>query len=156
MLHRAILVGCLALALASVLMTTMVASVQADATYRTERLALASIGGAPLRSGAVVNIHTNGPRIYALERYLLNGALPRTTYSVHLTGYTSLTCSGDPLLTIQTAELTTNAAGNGMARALFRPADVAGLPKTTYGIRWTVMHDGTPVAETRCTQVTLD
>ena len=37
----------------------------ADQVYHTERLELVPVGGAPLQSGFVVNIHPNGPINFA-------------------------------------------------------------------------------------------
>ncbi len=45
----------------------------ADQVYHTQQIALAPVGGAPLRTGFVVNVHADGPRVFALERYALNG-----------------------------------------------------------------------------------
>ena len=49
------------LVLLSVGLFGMVRSASADGVYQTERLDLLPVDGAPLRSGAVVNIHANGP-----------------------------------------------------------------------------------------------
>ena len=57
-------------------------SAAADAAYHTQHMELEPMGGAPLRSGFVQNIKANGPTIYAHEVYVLNGAAPRTTYTV--------------------------------------------------------------------------
>ena len=54
----------------------------ADSVYHTEKLPLAAVGGAPLRSGFVLNIKANGPTIYAHEIYVLDGAAPGETYTV--------------------------------------------------------------------------
>ena len=50
-------------------------SAAADAVYHSEHMRLSPVGGAPLKSGFVQNIHPNGPNVYARERYVLNGAL---------------------------------------------------------------------------------
>jgi hypothetical protein len=50
-----------------------------DAVYHSHHVALHPVGGAPLRSGFVENIHPNGPQVYAHEVYVLNGAQPDTT-----------------------------------------------------------------------------
>ena len=129
----------------------------ADRVYHTERLALAPVASAPLRSGFVLNAHANGPRIYANERYVLVGAVPDTTYHVTL-----LIFPGDPTCTgvgapIPTAELTTNAAGNGEAQARFLLADVpAELRGTTVGGLWQVSLEGVVVYQTACTAIALD
>lgn len=129
----------------------------ADGTYRTERLALAPVAGAPLRSGFVVNAHSNGPRVYANERYVLNGALPNASYQVALLVFPGdPTCEGEGVA-IPTAELTTNAAGNGEARARFTPADVGpDLAGTTIGGLWQVSLGGAVQYATACTAIALD
>jgi hypothetical protein len=75
----------------------MVRSASADAVYHTERVELEPVGGATLRSGSVVNIHVNGPELYAKEVYQLNGAAANTSYQVFLLAYVgNPTCSGGP------------------------------------------------------------
>jgi len=54
----------------------------ADRVYHSEHLSLAPLGRAPLRSGFVENIKANGPTVYAHEIFVLNGACPRSTYTV--------------------------------------------------------------------------
>ena len=129
----------------------------ADAVYHTERLAFTPVGGAPLRSGFVVNIHANGPQVYARERYVLNGALPNTTYQINLLAHLNdPTCTTLPAI-LPTATLQTNQAGNGTAQVVFSPEDVTGFPKATHCIAWTVMTlNGAVVYRTECTAVTLD
>src|SRR6266542_1717276 len=64
----------------------------ADQDFHTERLpfSLTAEGAAAepphptLRSGHVVDIHANGPQIGALERYVINGARPNSSYDVVL------------------------------------------------------------------------
>jgi hypothetical protein len=131
--------------------------VAADRAYHTERLALEPVAGAPLHSGFVLNAHTNGGVVYANERYVLVGAVPNATYQITLLVFPGdLACSGTGT-PIPTAELATNAAGNGEARARFSPADVpVDLLGTTVGIVWQVSLDGAVAYTTVCTQVTLD
>jgi hypothetical protein len=130
----------------------------ADRTYHTERLELAPVAGAPLRSGFVVNAHTNGPRVYANERYVLNGALPGETYQVTLLVFPGdPNCAGAAAAAFDTAELTTNAAGNGEAQARFLPSDVPpDLRGTTIGGRWQVSLGGEVQYATACTAIALD
>jgi hypothetical protein len=131
--------------------------VAADRAYHTEQLALEPVAGAPLQSGFVVNAHADGGRVYANERYVLAGAEPDVTYQVTL-----LLFPGDPTCAgagtpIPTAELATNAAGNGEAQARFSPADVPpDLRGTTIGGLWQVSLDGAVAYETACTAITLD
>lgn len=134
-----------------------VLSVSADGVYHTERLNLEAVGGTPLRSGSVINIHANGPNIYAREMYELNGALANTSYQVVLNLYLSnTTCSGAADLVLPTAVVTTNISGNGIAAHVFTPEDAAGLKGLTVGAQWQVLNSTTLDYETRCTVITLD
>jgi hypothetical protein len=129
----------------------------ADQVYHTEKLAFEPVGDAPLRDGFVVNIHPNGPQIYAHEIYTLKGAEQNTTYQVFLTAHVlDEDCSEDATFTLEMAALETNAAGNGKASAKFTPGDVEGLRGMTHGILWTVTLGGTTVYTTACTAVALD
>jgi hypothetical protein len=124
----------------------------ADAVYHTERLELAGLAGAP-GDGMVVNVHTNGPQVYAHEIYTLRGAVPGT-YQVILNVFpTSLDCTGTALA-FPTATLVTNARGNGRADVKFTPEDVAGFRGLTFSLSWTVTGPATYV--TGCTVVVLD
>jgi hypothetical protein len=124
----------------------------ADAVYHSERLELAGLAGAP-GGGMVVNVHTNGPQVYAHEIYTLRGAVPGT-YQVILNVFpTSLDCTGTALA-IPTATLDTNARGNGQADVKLTPEDVAGFRGMTFSLSWTVTGPATYV--TGCTIVVLD
>jgi hypothetical protein len=135
-----------------------------DSSYRSEHLELTRVGDAPLRSGFVENIHVNGPKIYAMERYVLNGAAPDTTYQVTLWAYAAgsgCDASQSAGMPIPTAELTTNVSGNGMAKAQFTPEEVAGFKQmaSIWDLRWVLAKVETPDSPayiTRCTTVTLD
>jgi hypothetical protein len=145
-------VGVLTLAL----MLTGMAQVRADAVYHTERLTLDPVGGAS-GSGMVVNIHPNGPQVYAIERYQLRHAEPRTTYQVWLHLYIGESdCDGSPAASLPTAQIETNVAGAGTGRLVLTPEDVEGLRGTSFPINWTVTQGATTTHETRCTIVTLD
>jgi hypothetical protein len=124
----------------------------ADSAYHTEQVDLTGVGGAP-GGGMVVNIHTNGPNVYAHEIYTLQHAVPGT-YQVFLNLFlTSLNCTG-PTVALPTATLTTNSTGTGQADMKFTPEDAAELRGTTFSISWTVAGPATYV--TACTIVTLD
>jgi hypothetical protein len=124
----------------------------ADAVYHSERLELAGLAGAR-GGGMVVNVHTNGPQVYAHEIYTLRDAVPGT-YQVILNVFpTSLDCTGTALA-IPTATLDTNARGNGQADVKFTPEDVAGFRGMTFSLSWTVTGPATYV--TGCTVVVLD
>ena len=148
----------IALALLGVGLFGLVPTASADQVYHTERLELKPVDKAPLRSGFVVNIHQNGPNIFAHEVYQLNGAAALTTYQVKLLGYLgNTTCLGVPDLVIPTAVLVTNKSGNGKAEVVFTPEGVEGLHGLVIGVKWQVwMNDLTLDYETRCTLVTLD
>ena len=130
----------------------LVAPAAADRVYHTEHLELSGVGGAT-GGGAVVNIHPNGPNVYAHEIYTLRDAVPGT-YQVSLMVFTtSLSCTGSSTA-IPTATITTNASGNGRAEVTFTPADVGALRGMTFSISWTVT--GPATYTTACTVVTLD
>jgi hypothetical protein len=142
----------LVLAATAVLAATFVGAATADRVYHTERLELTGVGGAP-GGGMVVNVHPNGPNVYAHEIYTLSHAAPGD-YQVFLNLFpTSLDCTG-PTVAFPTATLTTNAAGNGRADVKFTPADAADIRNMTFSINWTVVGPATYV--TACTVVTLD
>ena len=129
----------------------------ADAVYHSSHIALMPVGSAPLRSGFVENIHPNGPNVFAHEQYVLNGALPSTTYTVtiHISGSADTTCS-TPFLNPDTATFTTNPAGNGSATKVFTPADVDGLANSTIHAYWTVSTGGAVAYTTACQTIRLD
>jgi hypothetical protein len=136
-----------------------VSAAGADATYHTAHIALLPIGGAPLRSGFVQNIHANGPNIAAREMYQLNGAEPNTSYRVAAAGWFSNTsCSGSPTVRIPDAVLTTDVAGNGVADHVFTPEDVsrAGLHGVTFSVVWTLFNGTTAAYTTDCEVITAD
>jgi hypothetical protein len=129
----------------------------ADDTYHSQHIDLYPVAGSPLRSGFVENIHANGPQVYAVERYVLNGAAPNTTYTVVLNIYPDgSSCAGTPIIVLPTAEFTTNVSGNGTAQAKFTPADAAPLGAMPYNLRWELETEGTVAYETDCVTVTLD
>jgi len=129
----------------------------ADRVYHSQHLALAPLGNAPLRSGFVENIKANGPTVYAHEIYVLNGALPGSTYTVTRNFYfQDSDCGGDLVFHSDVAVLATNAAGNARRDVLVRPSEVAGL-QGVHGVIWTVTNStGEVVYQTDCTAVTLD
>ncbi len=142
------------------LFVLQIAPAGADATYHTDRVELTAVGGAPLRSGFIANIHPNGPQVAAHEVYVLNGAEPNSTYQVLLVGYVAEpTCSGTPL-PIPTAMLTTNVAGNGRVDFVFTPADVPAEWRppnpNVHGVRWEIHLDGALVYESDCNAIPLD
>lgn len=135
----------------------------ADQVYHSERLPLADTGlaGHPaLRSGHVVNIHPNGPRNGALERYMVSGAAPGTTYQVVLQLQAG-NCSGAPLGPFPSVLINTDAQGNGHGKLLITRdfIDDAGLAGAQLGVTWELQVGGAggPAAyTTACTNVAID
>ena len=128
----------------------------ADSVYHSSHYNLTAVNAAPLRSGFVENIHPNGPNVYAHEQYVLNGATPDTTYQVVLMIFPGdTTCSSMPI-SIPTATIHTNAAGNGVADHVFTPADAGGLRGMTVGGMWTISADSSPDYQTGCETIVLD
>ena len=130
----------------------------ADAVYHTQHMRLAPVGGAPLRSGFVQNIKANGPVVYAHEIYVLNGAAPRTTYTVTNHFFVGDAHCADPLKEspFDTATFTTNRSGNGRADLMLAPADIGGLTGV-HSARWTIRNAADQVVyRTGCSTVTLD
>jgi hypothetical protein len=142
----------LILAATAVSVAAFAGTATADRAYHTERLALSGVSGAP-GGGMVVNVHPNGPNVYAHEIYTLSHAVPGE-YQVFLNLFlTSLDCTG-ATAALPTATLTTNATGNGRADVKFTPEDAAAIRNMTFSIKWSVVGPATYV--TACTVVTLD
>ncbi len=132
-----------------------VAPALADQVFHTSHAAVHSVAGAPLRSGFVNDMHSNGAVNSAREEYHLSGAQPGTSYQVQLVIFASQTCAGAPFLTIPTAVVTTNGAGNGNAGATFA-AGPANDPPLQVGIVWQFLSNGVPVYTTDCVPVAID
>jgi hypothetical protein len=128
----------------------------ADGVYHSSHYVLTAVNAAPLRSGFVENIHANGPNVYAHEQYVLNGAVPNTTYRVILMISPLDTTCSSPSITIPSATIQTNAVGNGVSYHVFTPADADGLRGLTVGIIWTVSSGSSPSYQTGCETVVLD
>jgi len=129
---------------------------QADQTFHTTRYALSSVVDGSAH-GAVIDIHTQGPRIYAQERYVLRDVLPGGTYVMNLYVYSDPDCTDLVAPVPRTATMTANAAGNAHGAMTFVPAAVEGLPRTTYHLRWQVTDSiGAVVYQTACVAVALD
>ena len=132
-----------------------VAPALADRVFHTSHAALHSVAGAPLRSGFVNDIHSNGAVNSAHEEYHLSGAQPNTSYQVQLVIFGDQSCAGTPFLTIPTAIVTTNGEGNGNADATF-PAGPPNNPPLQVGIEWQFLSNGAPVYATDCVPVAID
>jgi hypothetical protein len=140
---------------AALLVVGVSASASADGAYHSERIALHAVDDAPLRSGSVVNIHANGPQVYASERYLLNGALPDHDYELALMVTPFDPTCASPAVEFLRVPLSTNAAGNAHGGSRFTPDQTAGLAGT-HGVNWVVLDGDTAAYETGCTVVVLD
>jgi hypothetical protein len=145
------LIAPLALAVALVLVSPALA----DKIFHTSHALLHPVAGAPLRSGFVNDIHTNGVVNGAHEEYHLNGAQANTTYQVQLELFASQSCAGAAFAVAPTAQLTTNGAGNGNADFTF-PAGAPNNPPLQVGIVWQLVANGVVVYETGCVPVTVD
>jgi hypothetical protein len=130
----------------------------ADDVYQSEHLALAPEAGFPLRSGFVQNIHVNGPIVFAHENYVLNGALPDTTFVVWF--FVHPTCDYGPVAWFPTTSFSTNVAGNGKGQAIMAPEDVPpDAHGTVIGGHWELWTDGAGgrlAYSTPCTTIVLD
>lgn len=107
----------------------------------------------------MIDIHADGPRIYAQERYHLSGALPSTEYQVVLVIYGAVDCDADSFIAaLPTATLLTNRAGNANGSVTFTPAQAAGLAaaQDEYGLVWQVTVKGQVEYTTGCQVVALD
>jgi hypothetical protein len=147
----------IALALAALAIAALAPTAAADRVYHSGHLRFEAVGGAPLRSGFVENIKAEGPRVYAHEIFVLNGARARATYTVTRNFFfLDPECDGAVVFDEQVATLRTNAAGNARGDIFVRPEQVAGF-EGVHGVRWTVRDaQGTIVYRTACTAVTLD
>ena len=128
----------------------------ADGVYHSQHIALVPVGDSPLRSGFVENIHTNGPQIFALERYVLLGAAPSTEYQVTIQIY------GDPDATaslgaMPTIAFRTNGVGNGVGRFTL---PLSGVPEAFHGLTiylvWELTTSGAVAYKTPVSKVVLD
>jgi hypothetical protein len=128
----------------------------ADQVFHTSHAAVHSVAGAPLKSGFVNDIHSNGAVNSAREEYHLNGAQPDTTYQVQLLIFGDQSCSGTPFATVPTAQVTTNGVGDGNA-GFFFPAAAPNNPPLQVGIVWQFLSPGgEPVYATDCVPVSID
>ena len=120
----------------------------ADDVYHSEHMPLTPVGTAPLRTGFVENIHADGPRVYAQEVYVLNGALPDADFEVHLLAYPFDPACAGTAVGFRFTTLTTNGA------ATDEPSGSSGRP--TSPLRSAAQHMGSAgrsvPAASRCTR----
>ncbi len=147
-----------ALLMGGAVMSPVAAS--ADATYHSTHITLSPAPGTTSGgSGFVENAHANGPRVYAHEQYHLRHATAGTSYTVTLHIYgTDTSCADTSLvMDLDSATLTTNAAGNASGSHVFSPGDAAGLPKNVpLGIIWTMSAGTGETYASDCETVVLD
>lgn len=150
---------------AAVLILLQFPVVGADQLFHSKRLDFwltddgEAAGHPELRSGHVVDIHPNGPVNGALERYMINGAAPNSSYQVVLQVFSDLGCAGDPLLSppLSTALLETNAQGKAHGQWHFSRADISGFSGFVGGVFWTLVDEDDVVAyRTDCIVVSVD
>lgn len=136
------------------------APAQADATYHSAHIVLSPIAGTTGGSGFVENAHANGPNVYAHEQYQLRQATPGTAYQVTLHIYVGdTTCQGAADANLDSAQLTTNAAGNAAGSAVFTPLDLenSGLPRNMpHGVIWTMTAGNGTGYTSGCETIVLD
>ena len=141
------------------LLALSASSVAADAVYHTDRIAIQSAGGAS-GSGSVINIHPNGPTVFATERYMLRGVEPNAIYQVWLiVDAAELDCAFTELPILMAASVKTNAVGNATTPAdfYFTPEAVPPcLRERSFPIHWEVTIDGQLTHQTDPITVTLD
>ncbi len=147
--------GLLAL-LTSVLLLVTALPAQADRDFHTTQYPLFSVADGS-EHGWVIDIHTQGVRVYAQERYLLRDVEPGETYVMNLYVHSDPQCTDLVVPVPGIATLTANASGNARSSARFVPEAVEGLPRTTYYLRWQVTDaSGAVVHQTACVAVALD
>jgi len=143
-----------ALLAAGAVASVLVPVATADRVFHTLHAEVHAVGGAPLQSGFVNDVHTNGVVNGANEIYHLNGAIPNTTFQVSILFYVAdPTCTSTPG-TIPTSTLTTNASGNGNAHFNFPAGPPSTLP--TSGIRWQFSTAAGVAYATDCAPLELD
>jgi len=146
----------LALAASAVAFAILAPLAGADAVYHSEHLGLTPVGDAPLRSGFVENIKTQGPVNYAHEVFVLNGAAPNTTYTVTRRFFGAPGCAGG-FGADEVGEIKTNGAGNGHDDAVVPAGVIPPSAAGDYGVLWIVTDaSGSVRYDTDCTKVTLD
>ena len=100
------------------------------------------------------NIHTNGPTVYAMERYALVDAVPgNDAVTPYLFADTSCTKGIGALRSVMFA---TNAVGNGVGDLRLPLSAVAGFHGATKGIIWRLAGDTGASYDTACSTVVLD
>ena len=131
----------------------------ADQSYHTERFPLTiTSGGAghPLRNGMVVNIHPNGPTNGAIEKYILNGAQPGSTYEVwwDIDGE----IDGQPIIVAMPTGIVveTDSRGNGQGILILSLTNQAGFRGFDGNVTWLFKANGITAFQTDWAHVVVD
>ena len=127
----------------------------ADRAYHSQHITLMPADGAPLKAGFVENIHVNGPKVFALERYVLVGAMRLTKYQVTIQIYLAPGLS-QYVGALPTTTFWTNRVGNGVGHFRMPPSGAAGFHGMTLYLVWELSVDGEVVYETSVSTVMLD
>lgn len=149
-----------AVIMVTMILTVMVSAASADQVYQSQHIDFNPVGNQPLQSGFVENIHTNGPQLYAVERYVLNGASPNMDFYIRPLVYlVDAGCTDGQIPFPIENSITTNAVGNGTTLVTLPPEAAAGLAGLTINVRWQLLvgsADGPVAYETDCAVITLD
>jgi hypothetical protein len=112
----------------------------ADQEFHTVRLPLQStgaVGHPPLRSGHVIDIHSDGDATAGHELYMVNGAAPNTPYSVVLDLNLSGCGGPGPMLPFANGVVvTTDAHGSGTGSVFLSQDQLSLVVGLTLGISW--------------------
>jgi hypothetical protein len=124
---------------------------------RGARIPVEPVGGAPLRSGAVVDTFMEGPQNFAIERYQLNGAEPNAHYDVRLAiTIGGQQCEGPPIFQ-PSVGVDTNAAGNGESSIRVPPEFIPPIAfDKINSLFWEFVRDGNVRYRTACTPIFED
>jgi len=142
------------------LLIGLVSVASADDVYQSDHVEFHPVGAQPLQSGFLENIHSNGPQLYALEQYVLNGASPNTQYYIKPLVYLEdAGCTAGLIPFPIENTISTNAVGNGTTLVTLPPEAAAGLDGLTINVRWQLLvgaADGPVAYETDCAVIVLD
>jgi hypothetical protein len=144
--------------LKSVALSAMVATLvvlpqsgSADQEFHSVRLPLlatGAVGHPELRSGHVMDIHSDGDSTAGHELYMVNGAAPNTGYSVVLDLNLSGCGGPGPMLPFANGVVvTTDDRGNGTGSVFLSQEDLTLVVGFTLGISWRLVVNPTIAIE---------